>query len=79
MTERERELCLCEYDGWDTRLRGCVLHPPAENIETVAYQAAALAANRPCRPSSCELEFPGRPSRWCSGCIVSALLRKAAR
>lgn len=43
-------------------------------IETVHYQARAAAKNRPCKQNPCGHEFPGMPSRWCSGCLIAALL-----
>lgn len=46
----------------------------AREIETVAYQADTAAKNRPCGTHPCSEEFPGMPSRWCSGCLIAALL-----
>ncbi len=49
------------------------LDPP---IESVDYQARSAAANRPCGHRTCVAEFPGMPSRWCSGCLIDALLSR---
>lgn len=46
---------------------------PEHEIETVAYQANAAARSRPCGAYPCMNEYPGRPSRWCSGCLIAAL------
>lgn len=45
-------------------------------VETVAYQARAAATKRPCGPHPCVDEFPGMPSRWCSGCLIAVLLQR---
>ncbi len=50
----------------------------AEQIETVAYQAQCAAAMRPCGAYPCDREYPALPSRWCSGCLIAALLRAGA-
>lgn len=46
----------------------------AEAIETVHYQARSAAEHRPCGLNPCAVEFPALPSRWCSGCVIDALL-----
>lgn len=51
---------------------------PRDEIETVDYQARAAASARPCGRRSCVSEFPGMPSRWCSGCLIDALLQRLA-
>ena len=33
----------------------------------------------PCGRRSCRTDYPALPSRWCSGCLISALLEKDAR
>lgn len=52
---------------------GCRREPA---IETLMYQALVLANSRPCASWPCDREFPGMPSRWCSGCIVAALVAR---
>jgi len=49
-----------------------------DEIETLAYQVAAAIRNRPCGARPCRDEVPGRPSRWCSGCLLSALQERDA-
>lgn len=46
----------------------------ADFVDTLSYQAHNAARNRPCGAHPCMNEFPGRPSRWCSGCLIAALL-----
>jgi hypothetical protein len=49
---------------------------PQEGIEILDYQARSAAENRPCAGRPCVDEFPGMPSRWCSGCLIAALLKR---
>jgi hypothetical protein len=55
----------------------------SDEIETVAYQAKVAAEHRPCVGSSiyqpCDQEYPAMPSRWCSGCLIAALLEQPTR
>lgn len=51
----------------------------ADEIETVHYQARSAADHRPCGVNPCAVEFPALPSRWCSGCVIDALLDKLDR
>lgn len=48
----------------------------SDKIQTVAYQARLAALSRPCVNRPCDQEFPEMPSRWCSGCVIAALLRQ---
>lgn len=45
-------------------------------IETVMYQALVAAYSRPCGSRPCADEHPGMPSRWCSGCVIAALIKR---
>lgn len=46
------------------------------DIESVEYQAERAASNRACWRRPCTMEFPGMPSRWCSACLIAALLER---
>jgi hypothetical protein len=48
---------------------------PSVDLDTVDYQARLLAEKRPCGPHPCDVEYPGRPSKWCSACLVGTLVR----
>ena len=50
--------------------------PTFADFETVAYQARVAAADRPCGSQPCDLAYPATPSRWCSGCLIAALLHE---
>lgn len=47
-------------------------------IETLLYQARNAIEHRPCGMAPCREDFPGQPSRWCSGCVIEALLETDA-
>jgi hypothetical protein len=51
--------------------------PPPAEIEKLDYQAHAAALKRPCGAYPCDKEYPALPSRWCNGCLINALLRRA--
>lgn len=66
----------CRPGTWVTRI--AFTYPTTLPIETIAYQARVAADNRPCGSRPCTTEFPGMPSRWCSNCLIAALLERLA-
>jgi hypothetical protein len=48
----------------------------SDDFDTVEYQAHVAARHRPCAAHPCDITFPTMPSRWCTHCLIAALLRR---